>query len=96
MKSVVHPDGVRRVTVKVETCLDAHDMTIYALHTLLGEPNPLTLLKECNKRTIFALARASIQGSGQDTAKTEVPSKISQPDLDAAELHVRSCFPEID
>jgi hypothetical protein len=96
MKSVVHPDGVRRVTVKVETCLDAHLMTVYALHTLIGEPNAVDLLKGCNKREIFALARASIQGSGQDTARVEVPSKITQPDLDAAELHVRSCFPEID
>lgn len=96
MKSVLHPDGVRRVTVKVDTVLDAHLMTLYALHTLLGEPNPVVLLKECNKRTIFALARASIQGFGQDTAKTAVPKQITQPDLDSAELYVRSCFPEID
>lgn len=96
MKSVVHPDGVRRITVKVETCLDAHLMTLYALHTLLGEPNPVQLLKDCNKRTIFALARASIQGSGQDTARTAVLAQITKPDLDSAELHVRSCFPEID
>ena len=96
MKSVVHPDGVRRVTIKTETCLDAHLMTIYALHTLLQEPNPAQLIKECNKRTIFALARASIQGFGQDTAKTVVQQHITQPDLDSAEQHVRSCFPEID
>lgn len=96
MKSVVHPDGVRRITVKVETCLDAHSMTLYALHTLIGEPNAVALLKGCNKREIFALARASIQGSGQDTAKSLVPSMITQPDLDSAEQHVRSCFPEID
>ena len=96
MKSVVHPDGIRRVTVKTETALDAHLMTVYALHTLLQEPNPLELLKECNKRTIFALARASIQGFGQDTAKDLVPTKITQPDLDAAEMWVRSQFPEID
>lgn len=96
MKSVMHPDGIRRVTVKVETSVDAYHMTIYALHTLLGEPSPLNILKECNKRTIFALARASIQGFGQDTAKAAVPKVITQPDLDAAELHVRSQFPEID
>lgn len=96
MKSVLHPDGVRRVTVKVETCLDAHDMTLYALHSMLGEPNALELLKACNKREIFALARASIQGYGQDTAKQTVVNIITKPDLDAAELHVRSQFPEID
>lgn len=96
MKSVVHPDGIRRVTVKAEAALDAHLMTVYALHTLIGEPNAVDLLKGCNKREIFALARVSLQNWGQETAQQQVPKTISQPDLDAAELHVRSCFPEID
>lgn len=96
MKSVLHPDGVRRLTVKVETALDAHLMTIYALHTLIGEPNPVQILKDCNKRTIFALARASLQSSGQDTARSAVVNVITKPDLDSAEQHVRSQFPEID
>lgn len=96
MKSVVHPDGIRRVTVKVEAALDAHLMTVYALHSLLSDPGAVELLKGCNKREIFALARLSLQNHGQDTAKTVVPQTITQPDLAAAELYVRSIFPEID
>lgn len=96
MKSVLHPDGVRRITMKVEAAVDVADMTIYALHMLKGEPDPVELLKNCNKREIFALARASLQGFGQDTAKIEVPQVLNSVQIAAAQEHVRSVYPEID
>jgi hypothetical protein len=96
MKSVTHPDGHRRITMKVETAVGVEDMTLYALHMLIAEADPVQLLKACNKRTIFALARASLQGSGQDTAKTAVPKIVNNLQLTVAQAHVRSVFPEID
>jgi hypothetical protein len=96
MKSVAHPDGIRRITMKMEAAVGVADMTLYALHMLAQEKEPVNLLKGCNKREIFALARASLQGFGQDTAKIEVPKTINPIELTAAEDHVRSVFPEID
>ena len=96
MKSVLHPDGVRRITMKIETAVDVGDLTVYALHMLLAEPDPVGLLKGCNKREIFALARASLQGFGQDTAKAAVPAAINPIELASAQEHVRSVYPEID
>ena len=96
MKSVLHPDGVRRITMKMEASVGVADMTVYALHMLKGEPNPVDMLKNCNKREIFALARASLVGYVQDTAKTEVPQAFNPIELASAEEHVRSVFPEID
>ena len=96
MKSVAHPDGVRRITMKMEAAVGASEMTLYALHKLAQEQDPVGLLKGCNKREIFALARASLQGFGQDTAKIEVPKTLNPIELTTAEDHVRSVFPEID
>lgn len=96
MKSVLHPDGIRRITMKVEAAVGVADMTLYALHMLKDEPTPVDLLKNCNKREIFALARASLTGFGQDTAKTVVPQTFNPIELQTAEEHVRSVFPEID
>ena len=95
MKSVLHPDGVRRITMKVETAVDVADMTVYALHMLLAEPSPVELLKGCNKREIFALARASLQGFGQDTAKIEVPKQLNPIEIAHAQEHVQSVYPEL-
>jgi len=96
MKSVTHPDGVRRISMKMEAAVGVADMTLYALHMLAQESEPVALLKGGNKREIFALARASLQGFGQDTAKIEVPKTINPIELTTAEEHVRSVFPEID
>ena len=96
MKSVAHADGLRRITMKIEAAVGVADMTLLALHMLIQEKDPVTMLKGCNKREIFALARASLQGYGQDTAETEVPKTINPIELAAAEQHVRSVFPEID
>jgi hypothetical protein len=96
MKSVTHPDGVRRISMKMEAAVGASEMTLYALHMLAQETDPVGLLKGCNKREIFALARASLQGFGQDTAKIEVPKTLNPIELTTAEDHVRSVFPEID
>jgi hypothetical protein len=82
--------------MKVEAAVGVDEMTLYALHMMLGEAEPVALLKECNKREIFALARASLQGFGQDTAAIEVAKKINPIQLTAAKEHVRSVFPEID
>lgn len=95
MKSVLHPDGVRRITMKIEAAVDVADLTMYALHMLLNESDPIDMLKNCNKREIFALARASLQGFGQDTARTQVPAAINAVQLTAAEDHVRSVYPEL-
>ena len=95
MKSVLHPDGVRRITMKIEAAVDVADLTLYALHMLQGEPDPVELLKNCNKREIFALARASLQGFGQDTAKASVPKALNAVQIAAAEEHVRSVYPEL-
>jgi hypothetical protein len=96
MKSVAHPDGIRRITMKMEAAVGVADMTLYALHMLAQETDPVGLLRGCNKREIFALARASLQGFGQDTAKIEVPKTLNPIELTLAEEHVRSVFPEID
>jgi hypothetical protein len=96
MKSVTHPDGVRRISMKMEAAVGASEMTLYALHMLAQETDPVGLLKGCNKREIFALARASLQGFGKDTAKIEVPKTLNPIELTTAEAHVRSVFPEID
>jgi hypothetical protein len=96
MKSVLHPDGVRRITMKIEAAVDVADLTVYALHTLKNEVDPINLIKNCNKREIFALARASLQSYGQDTARVEVTALLNPIQIQSAEEYVRSIYPEID
>ena len=96
MKSVKHPDGVRRITMKLEVAVDVESLTLYALDMVKGEPSPVDIILGANKREIFALARANIQSFGRDTALQAVPKAITAPDIARAEEHVRSVFPEID
>jgi hypothetical protein len=96
MKSLKHPDGVRRITMKMEVAVDVHSLTLYALDMVSGEPNPADIITGANKREIFALARANIQAYGRDTALQNVPKALSQGDIALVEQHVRSVFPEID
>jgi hypothetical protein len=60
MKSALHPDGVRRITMKMEVAVDIDSLTLYALDMVSGEPNPVDIVLGANKREIFALARANI------------------------------------
>ena len=96
MKSVKHPDGVRRITMKMEVAVDVESLTLYALDMVKTEPNPVDIIMGANKREIFALARANIQAYGRDTALQNVPKVVSPNDLKQVEEHVRSVFPEID
>lgn len=96
MKAVKHPDGVRRITMKMEVCVDVQTLTLYALDMVKGEPNPVDIITGANKREIFALARANIQSYGKDTALQNVPHSLNPIEIKKAEEHVRSVFPEID
>jgi hypothetical protein len=96
MKSARHPDGVRRITMKMEVAVDIGSLTRYALDMVKGEPDPVAIITGANKREIFALARANIQAYGRDTALQNVPMTITAADIELVEQHVRSVFPEID
>ncbi len=96
MKAVKHPDGVRRITMKMEVAVDVHTLTLYALDMVRGEPDPISIILGANKREIFALARANIQSFGKDTALQNVPQTLNPIEINKAEEHVRSVFPEID
>ena len=96
MKSVLHPDGRRRITMKMEVAVDVDTLTQYALDMVKGESDPVGVLLGANKRQIFALARANIQSFGQVTALQNVPQAVSADDLSRVREHVRSIFPEID
>lgn len=96
MKSVVHPDGVRRITMKMETAVDVNALTMYALDMVRAEANPVNIILGANKREIFALARANIQAYGRDTALHNVPNQIAVLELQQVQAHVRTVFPEID
>ncbi len=96
MKAVKHPDGVRRITMKMEVAVDVQTLTLYALDMVRGEPDPISIILGANKREIFALARANIQSFGKDTALQNVPQTLNPIEINKAEEHVRSVFPEID
>lgn len=96
MKAVKHPDGVRRITMKMEVAVDVDTLTMYALDMVRGEPDPVAIIRGANKREIFALARANIQSFGKDTAINNVPQAVTAADLQLAREHVRTVFPEID
>jgi hypothetical protein len=96
MKSVVHPDGRRRITMKMEVAVDVDTLTQYALDMVKGEADPVSVILAANKREIFALARANVQCYGKDTALQNVPGAVSAQDLQRARDHVKSVFPEID
>jgi hypothetical protein len=96
MKAVLHPDGVRRITMKMEVAVDVDTLTMYALDMVRGEPDPVAIIRGANKREIFALARANIQSFGKDTAVNNVPQTVSADQLQLAREHVRTMFPEID
>lgn len=96
MKSVLHPDGVRRITMKMEVAVDVASLTLYALDMVKGEADPVGLIQGCNKREIFALARANIQSFGRDTALNNVPQQLAADQIAVAQEHVRNQFKEID
>jgi len=96
MKSVKHPDGIRRITMKMEVAVDIESLSRYALDMVKNEADPVNIVMGANKREIFALARANIQAYGRDTALQNVPLVVSAADLFQVEEHVRSVFPEID
>jgi hypothetical protein len=96
MKSVKHPDGIRRITMKMEVAVDIESLSRYALDMVKNETDPVDIVMGANKREIFALARANIQAYGRDTALQNVPLVVSAADLFQVEEHVRSVFPEID
>jgi hypothetical protein len=96
MKSVTHPDGVRRITMKMEVAVDVETLTLYALDMVKGETDPVGIILGANKREIFALARANVQSYGKDTALQNVPQTVSREDLVKVQQHIRSVFPEID
>ena len=95
MKSVLHPDGVKRITMKMEVAVDIKTLSLYALDMVKGEDDPVGVILNANKREIFALARANIQSYGQDTALHNVPLVIDVAKIQQAEEHVRSVFPEL-
>jgi len=39
MKSLKHPDGVRRITMKMEVAVDVQSLTLYALDMVSSEPD---------------------------------------------------------
>ena len=96
MKSVLHPDGVRRITMKMEVAVSVETLTLHALDMVKAETNPVDIILGANKREIFALARANIQAYGRDTALQNVPLALSAVEIATVEEHVRSVFPEID
>lgn len=96
MKSVLHPDGVRRITMKMEVAVSVETLTLHALDMVKDEPNPVDIITGANKREIFALARANIQAYGRDTALQNVPKTLTKAEITQVEEHVRSVFPEID
>lgn len=96
MKSVLHPDGIRRITMKMEVAVSVETLTLHALDMVKDEPNPVEIITGANKREIFALARANIQAFGRDTALLNVPKALTKAEIAAVEEHVRSVFPEID
>lgn len=96
MKAVKHSDGVRRITMKMEVPVDVQTLTLYALDMIKGEPDPISIICGANKREIFALARANIQAYGKDTAIANVPLALNSIQIQKAEQHVRTMFPEID
>ena len=96
MKSVLHPDGVRRITMKMEVAVSVETLTLHALDMVKAETNPVDIILGANKREIFALARANIQAYGRDTALQNVPLALSAVEIAPVEEHVRSVFPEID
>ena len=96
MKSLKHPDGVRRITMKMEVAVDVQSLTMYALDMVGTEPDPVSIIEGANKREIFALARANIQAFGRDTALNNVPQAIPLADIQRATAHVAQSFPEID
>ena len=95
MKSALHPDGVRRITMKMEVAVDIDSLTLYALDMVRGEPNPVDIVLGANKREIFALARANIQSFGRDTALNNVPKAVTAEDISTVRAHVAQVFPEI-
>lgn len=96
MKSVLHPDGVRRITMKMEVAVSVETLTLHALDMVKDEASPVEIILGANKREIFALARANIQAYGRDTALQNVPKSLSAVEIATVEEHVRSVFPEID
>ena len=96
MKSVLHPDGVRRITMKMEVAVSVETLTLHALDMVKDEASPVEIILGANKREIFALARANIQAYGRDTALQNVPLALSAVEIATVEEHVRSVFPEID
>lgn len=82
--------------MKMEVPVDVPALTLYALDMLKGEPDPIEIICNANKREIFALARANIQAYGRDTAVQNVPQAFNAIQIRKAEEHVRSVFPEID
>ena len=96
MKAVKHPDGIRRITMKMEVAVDVRHLTMYALDMVKSEQFPVDVICSANKREIFALARANIQSYGKDTALQNVPLNLNPVEVQRAMDHVRSVFPEID
>lgn len=82
--------------MKMEVAVDCHTLTMYALDMVKAEPDPISIICGANKREIFALARANIQSYGKDTALQNVPQVLNPIEINKAEEHVRSVFPEID
>jgi hypothetical protein len=95
MKSVLHPDGVKRITMKIEVAVSIPTLTLYALDMVKLEQDPAGVILAANKREIFALARANIQAYGQDTAISSVPLVIDVASIQQVEQHVSSVFPEL-
>jgi hypothetical protein len=96
LKSTLHPDGLRRITMKIEVPVSVATMTVYALDTVRAEQDPVACLLAANKREIFALARASIQTGGTDSAVHRVQGIATPAQLAQLEQHIRQIFPEID
>jgi len=96
MKAVLHPDGKRKINMKLEVAVDVETLTMYALDMVKAEQDPVGLLKGCNKREIFALARANIQSFGRDTALHNVPQALTAEQITVAREHVQTQFKEID
>jgi hypothetical protein len=82
--------------MNIEVAVDSDSLTLYALEMLKDQEDPLDLLLNANKREIFALARACIQGSGEKTAVVAVPQRMAVAEIQQAREHVKGMFPEID
>jgi len=96
MRSHEGDDGRKRIMAKVYVPITAEQIAKYALRHLCEQEDPISVMRESNKRVIFDYAKKTLFEHGAISPISHVDTEFEQVMLEQVVNIVKDKFPELD